>query len=220
ETGKSSLSIHFAATGAFPKQSEVQPQKYGFLLVNFDEPLSDIPQIKINDKFYYSIDVTDDKLFEGILQESKGHIRKIILNKGNNNFEGYELWLTPGYLLPEEFVYFLYQILRAKEQSVTFSRVIFRDVGELPMRQPILAQKILSGGSNYIPVILELLKRMCIDCMFVCSVDSDDNSDRSSKAIERGLSSIAHFRIQAAEEPRSFTLKGRLIKGDVNISLK
>lgn len=207
ETGKSTLALHFAATGVSPSSESSHAERY--LLVNFDEPLLSVKKLMEEGSFYYNIneDEKSDKdhksikkdydPLKGILSKSKGHIKSIKLEKDGNSYRGYELWLTPGYLLPEEFVYFLYQLLRSKEHK-RITRVVLRDIGELPMRHPILAKQILSGGSNYIPVLLELFKQLGVDCMFVCTVDKD----KDSKAIERGLSTIAHFRIDT-EKPKN-----------------
>lgn len=199
KTHKSSLALDYAAH----QDTNGSKDRPGFLLVTLDESILSIALPRSESQVAgFTITHPNDTL-DGLIPSSKGTLKSFTATKNGNSVHGCELWLTPGYLLGEECVFYLYKILT---EVPSINRVVLRDIGQLSLRHPIMARHVLNGKSNYLPVLLELFKRLKKDCMFVCTTEDDS---KEGVEIRRGVASAAHFHIETLSGERQYS--GQLI---------
>jgi KaiC/GvpD/RAD55 family RecA-like ATPase len=147
---------------------------------------------------------TGTEALSRLIPKTKGMLKQF-----GETAAGYQLWMAPGFLLPEELVHYLHEIF----VQFDIQRVVIEDVGFIPVRYPVIARQIREH-CNFFPVLAELFRRLGVDCCFVCT-----REERRGDIIYASLLSISHGIIQTSAERRDrqcefkFKLKGRLVRG-------
>lgn len=171
-----------------------------FLLVSLD--VSPEPAERVGSFGNYNLTIEDLFDKENLqIGQTKGRLSVV---KKNEIIVGYQLWLAPGFLLAEELVHYLYKILLLEElKQVT--RVVIQDIGLVPMRYPVIFRHINQHG-NLFTVIMELMRKLRIDCMFVSGT-----IDANARKVASQLDGVSHFVISSTAEHK-VTFSGRYVK--------
>ena len=212
-THKTEIAISYAAMAS--KQDETQ-NKNSFLLVSLDA--GGAPDERAAGTG--NIELTEFcNLHELNISKSKGILSSLkVTNKMPPeqpiSASSYQLWFAPGYIVAEEFVWFVSEVLSLKSE---INRVIIHDVGLIPIRHPVLTKQILECG-NLFTVLVELFRKSGVDCLFSCTKDTP-----ASRAMAKSLFNISQCNLLTIrnKDKIEFTYCGRFakngyIKGSVN----
>lgn len=197
---KGSCKTPIAISYALSACGDLTDNEGKFLLVSLD--VSPEPVERVGSFGNYNLTIEDlfdkDNLQIG---QTKGRLSVV---KKNEIIVGYQLWLAPGFLLAEELVHYLYKILLLEElKQVT--RVVIQDIGLVPMRYPVIFRHINQHG-NLFTVIMELMRKLRIDCMFVSGT-----IDANARKVASQLDGVSHFVISSTAEHK-VTFSGRYVK--------
>jgi len=206
-TGKVAHALYHSvgcARSAVASENQTDPLPQQFLLVS----LGTTSEFDLNNIGFALTPETD----ESFVSKNKGHFSGLLVSGPQGSTDerkllaGYQLWVAPGYLLPEELVYFIHRILVAKPG---IARVIIEDIGQIPIRFPVITQQIREY-CNFFSVLTEMFKVIGVDCCFVCSTDVS-----SDAKLEGMVRNIAHgyFQFKRPDLPdgeRTVTYTGLL----------
>ncbi len=103
--------------------------------------------------------------------------------------QGYLLKICPGFILPEELIWYLYRIINelSNNEDTKLNKMIFINMGSWEISYPLLYKNIMSGDDNFFPTLNQLLHWKKISCLFSCSVTNAKNP------LLRNLSSISQL---------------------------
>lgn len=166
-TGKREYALRYAAQSS--RDFGGHKEDSSFLLVALGTALHSLPPargvvLKLGDRPDVRFGGTDGKATW--LPLAKGYLKKAeIETVEGENANGLVLWLAPGFLLPEEFVQYVFDVLQT---NAGVTRVVVDDVAQIPVRYPVIARQIRELG-NFYTVLAEMFRKMRVDATFVCS---------------------------------------------------
>lgn len=225
DTKKTQIALSYALEASRDKvvaENQLRPGK--FLVVSFDVSSN----LRERAAAFNVSALRSERDTSLVMNPNKGSFDRVKLG---DDVVGYQLWLCPGYLLAEELIHFMSQVLMTKSD---ITRVVFLDIGQIPTRHPALSYQISEHGNLFV-VLIELFRRMGVDACFVCTSceeEKGDVSDRKSgqrfgaDPLSRMLQSISHGTIRTQPNGSRpdcvmVTYSGRFAKdGNANCSIQ